>query len=110
MGLALGGLRRRSEGGLSVFAAVFLVVPLVAAYLPQSINGFAPYLPSNAGGTIWGGREAVRRASARPVDRIRGPVRLRGRADRRSRLAPAQPRRLCTPKDDRKHVCPSDND
>src|SRR5260370_19181352 len=98
MGLALGGLRRRSEGGLWVLAAVFLVVPLVAAYLPQSINGFAPYLPSNAGGTIWGGREAVRRASARPVDRIRGPVRLRGRADRRSRLAPAPPRRLSTPK------------
>ena len=36
------------------FAAVFLVVPLVAAYLPQSIKGFAPYLPSNAGGDIWG--------------------------------------------------------
>jgi hypothetical protein len=26
----------------------------VAAYLPQRIKGFAPYLPSNAGGTIWG--------------------------------------------------------
>ena len=34
--------------------AVFLVVPLVAAYLPQGIKGFVPYLPSNAGGTIWG--------------------------------------------------------
>jgi ABC-type transport system involved in multi-copper enzyme maturation permease subunit len=33
---------------------VFLVVPLVAAYLPASITGFAPYLPSNAGGVLWG--------------------------------------------------------
>ena len=23
-------------------------------YLPQRIKGFAPYLPSNAAGTIWG--------------------------------------------------------
>ncbi|HEV2252942.1 MAG TPA: hypothetical protein VGS06_07080 [Streptosporangiaceae bacterium] len=54
IGLALGALLRRTAAGLSVFAAVFLVVPLVAAYLPQSIKGFAPYLPSNAGGTVWG--------------------------------------------------------
>ena len=54
IGLALGALLRRTAAGLSVFAAVFLVVPLVAAYLPQSIKGFAPYLPSNAGGDIWG--------------------------------------------------------
>ena len=56
IGLALGALLRRTAAGLSVFAAVFLVVPLVAAYLPQSIKGFAPYLPSNAGGTL-GGRK-----------------------------------------------------
>ena len=54
IGLALGALLRRTAAGLSVFAAVFLVVPLVAAYLPSSIKGFAPYLPSNAGGDIWG--------------------------------------------------------
>ena len=54
IGLALGALLRRTAAGLSVFAAVFLVVPLVAAYLPHSIKGFAPYLPSNAGGDIWG--------------------------------------------------------
>ncbi len=53
-GVALGALLRRTAAGLSVFAAVFLVVPLVATYLPQNIKGFAPYLPSNAGGTIWG--------------------------------------------------------
>ena len=54
IGLALGALLRRTAAGLSVFAALFLVVPLVAAYLPDSIKGFAPYLPSNAGGDIWG--------------------------------------------------------
>ena len=54
IGVALGALLRRTAAGLSVFAAAFLVVPLVAAYLPASIKGFAPYLPSNAGGDIWG--------------------------------------------------------
>jgi ABC-2 type transport system permease protein len=52
--VALGALLRRTAAGLSVFAAVFLVVPLVAAYLPQGIKGLAPWLPSNAGGSIWG--------------------------------------------------------
>ena len=48
---------RASDGrvtGLSVSAAVFFVVPIVAAYLPHSITGFVPYLPSNAGGALWG--------------------------------------------------------
>jgi ABC-2 type transport system permease protein len=54
IGLTLGGLLRRTAAGLSVFAAVFLVIPLVTAYLPPSIKGFAPYLPSNAGGDVWG--------------------------------------------------------
>jgi ABC-2 type transport system permease protein len=54
IGLALGALLRRTAAGLAVFAAVFLVVPLVVTYLPASIKGFAPYLPSDAGGTIWG--------------------------------------------------------
>ena len=54
IGLALGALIRRTAAGLSVFAAVFFVVPIVAAYLPHSITGFVPYLPSNAGGAVWG--------------------------------------------------------
>ena len=54
IGLALGALLRRTAAGLSVFAAVFFVVPIVAAYLPHSITGFVPYLPSNAGGALWG--------------------------------------------------------
>jgi len=52
--LALGALLRKTAAGLSVFAAVFFVVPIVVAALPRTITGFAPYLPSNAGGALWG--------------------------------------------------------
>ena len=54
IGLALGALLRKTAAGLSVFAAVFFVLPVVAGALPPSITGFAPYLPSNAGGALWG--------------------------------------------------------
>ena len=54
IGLALGALLRKTAAGLSAFAAVFFVVPIVVGALPQNIRGFAPYLPSNAGGTLWG--------------------------------------------------------
>ncbi len=52
--LALGALFRKTAAGLSVFAAVFFVIPIVVAVLPHNITGFAPYLPSNAGGALWG--------------------------------------------------------
>jgi ABC-2 type transport system permease protein len=54
IGLALGALLRRTAAGLAAFATMFLVLPIVAANLPASIKGFAPYLPSNAGEDIWG--------------------------------------------------------
>jgi ABC-type transport system involved in multi-copper enzyme maturation permease subunit len=54
IGLALGALLRKTAAGLSVFAAVFFVIPVVAGALPHNITGFAPYLPSNAGGVLWG--------------------------------------------------------
>ena len=54
IGLALGALLRKTAAGLSVFAAVFFVIPIVVGALPHSITGFAPYLPSNAGGSLWG--------------------------------------------------------
>jgi ABC-2 type transport system permease protein len=54
IGLALGALLRRTAAGLAVFAGVFFVAPIVTSYLPHSIKGFAPYLPSNAGGDLWG--------------------------------------------------------
>ena len=52
--LALGSLLRKTAAGLSVFAAVFFVIPIVVNALPHKITAFAPYLPSNAGGTLWG--------------------------------------------------------
>jgi ABC-2 type transport system permease protein len=54
IGLALGALLRNTAAGLSVFAAVFFVAPIVVGALPHKITGFAPYLPSNAGGALWG--------------------------------------------------------
>jgi ABC-2 type transport system permease protein len=54
IGLALGALFRKTAAGLSVFAAVFFVIPIVVGVLPHKITGFAPYLPSNAGGALWG--------------------------------------------------------
>jgi ABC-2 type transport system permease protein len=54
IGLALGALLRKTAAGLSVFAAVFFVIPVIVPALPHSITGFAPYLPSNAGGELWG--------------------------------------------------------
>lgn len=54
IGLALGALFRKTAAGLSVFAAVFFVIPIVVGALPQQITGFAPYLPSSAGGVLWG--------------------------------------------------------
>jgi ABC-2 type transport system permease protein len=52
--LALGALLRKTAAGLSAFAAVFFVIPIVVGALPHSIKGLAPYLPSNAGGDLWG--------------------------------------------------------
>jgi ABC-2 type transport system permease protein len=52
--LALGALLRKTAAGLSVFAAVFFVIPIVVGVLPHKITGFAAYLPSNAGGALWG--------------------------------------------------------
>jgi ABC-2 type transport system permease protein len=54
IGLALGALLRKTPAALSVFAAVFFVIPVVVGALPHNITGFAPYLPSNAGGALWG--------------------------------------------------------
>jgi ABC-2 type transport system permease protein len=54
IGLALGALLRKTAAGLSAFAGLFFVIPIVAGTLPHSITGFEPYLPSNAGGALWG--------------------------------------------------------
>jgi ABC-2 type transport system permease protein len=54
IGLALGALLRKTAASLSVFAAVFFVIPIIVAVLPHKITGFALYLPTNAGGALWG--------------------------------------------------------
>jgi len=60
IGLALGALLRHTAAGITTFAAVFFVIPLLATLLPASISDHVtPYLPSNAGGAIWGGAAYV---------------------------------------------------
>jgi ABC-type transport system involved in multi-copper enzyme maturation permease subunit len=56
IGLAMGALLRNTAAAIATFAAVFFVIPLLAGMLPASIrNHLAQYLPSNAGGVVWGG-------------------------------------------------------
>jgi ABC-2 type transport system permease protein len=63
IGVALGALLRNTAAGIATFAAVFFVIPPLAGLLPASIsNHLAPYLPSNAGGVIWGGAANVHNA------------------------------------------------
>jgi len=60
IGLALGALLRHTAAGIATFAAVFFVLPLLATLLPASIGDhLAQYLPSNAGGVLWGGAAYV---------------------------------------------------
>ena len=54
IGVALGALLKKTAAGISAFAALFLVAPVVATYLPHSIATVASYLPSSAGGALWG--------------------------------------------------------
>jgi len=56
IGVALGALFRNTAAAISTFTAVFLVIPQLAGLLPSSVRGdLAPYLPSNAGSSLWGG-------------------------------------------------------
>jgi ABC-2 type transport system permease protein len=60
IGVALGALLRNTAAGITIFTAVFFVIPLLATLLPASISDhLAQYLPSNAGGVIWGGAAFV---------------------------------------------------
>src|SRR6516162_877603 len=65
IGLALGVLLRNTAAGIATFAAVFFVIPLLAALLPASISDhLAQYMPSNAGSVICGGAAYVPNALA----------------------------------------------
>ena len=96
IGLALGALLRKTAAGLSVFAAVFFVDADRRGGPPAQITGFAPYLPSNAGGALWG-QSAT---SAHALSPWAGFAVLCGYAvvlTAPGRLAAAPPRRLSDP-------------
>lgn len=59
IGVALGALLRNTAAAISVFTGLFFVVPILASMLPASISDHVnKYLPSNAGGPIYGGASA----------------------------------------------------
>jgi ABC-type transport system involved in multi-copper enzyme maturation permease subunit len=63
MGVALGALLRNAAAGISVFVAVFFVIPPLTGLLPSSVsNHLTQYLPSNAGEVLWGGTHSVQNA------------------------------------------------
>ncbi|OKI61844.1 hypothetical protein [Micromonospora sp. CB01531] len=54
LGVALGALVRSAAGGISILAAVLLLVPLLSDLLPDSLrDDISPYLPGNAGGSMF---------------------------------------------------------
>jgi ABC-2 type transport system permease protein len=53
LGVALGMLIRSSAGAIAVLASLLLIVPGLAALLPDAIaDAITPYLPSNAGSAV----------------------------------------------------------
>jgi ABC-2 type transport system permease protein len=53
LGVALGMLIRSSAGAIAILAGLLLIVPGLAALLPDSIaETITPYLPSNAGSAV----------------------------------------------------------
>jgi ABC-type transport system involved in multi-copper enzyme maturation permease subunit len=63
IGVALGTLFRNTAAGIATFAGAFFVIPPLAGLLPSSVsNHLTPYLPSNAGGALWGGAADVHNA------------------------------------------------
>jgi ABC-2 type transport system permease protein len=60
IGVTLGALFRNTAAAIATFAGVFFVIPPLAGLLPYSVSShLTPYLPSNAGGVLWGGAQNV---------------------------------------------------
>ncbi|MCW2544056.1 MAG: putative transporter transrane protein [Frankiales bacterium] len=56
IGVAIGALIRNSAGGISAFVGLFFLAPPLSMLLPSSMSdAITPYLPSNAGGALYGG-------------------------------------------------------
>jgi ABC-2 type transport system permease protein len=63
IGVALGALLRSTAAGISAIAAVFFVLPPLTNLLPASISDhLTQYLPSYAGGALWGSTTGVQNA------------------------------------------------
>lgn len=63
IGIALGSLLRNTAAGISTYIGVFIVLPLIAQAVPASISThILQYLPSNAGGVMFGGADGVANA------------------------------------------------
>lgn len=60
VGVALGALLRNTAAGISTFVGLFFVVPPLTMLLPSSwTSHFVQYLPSNAGGALFGDTRGV---------------------------------------------------
>jgi ABC-type transport system involved in multi-copper enzyme maturation permease subunit len=56
IGMAIGALLRNSAGAISAFVGLFFMAPPLSMLLPTSVqDSLTPYLPSNAGGALYGG-------------------------------------------------------
>jgi len=65
IGVALGALLRSTAGGISALVGTFMLVPLLTSLLPSSWRtDISPYLPSNAGESIYSLHHAAGSLSA----------------------------------------------
>ena len=55
LSLGLGALLRKTAGAISAVVGILFVLPVLASFLPSSLEGIQKYLPSNAGQIIVGG-------------------------------------------------------
>jgi ABC-2 type transport system permease protein len=63
IGVALGTILRSTAAGISTFVGVFFVIPPLTELLPTSVrDNLTQYLPSNAGGVLYGGTHDLHNA------------------------------------------------
>jgi ABC-2 type transport system permease protein len=56
IGVAIGALLRNTAAGISAFVGAFFVIPPLTMLLPNSVsNHITPYMPPNAGGSMYNG-------------------------------------------------------
>jgi ABC-2 type transport system permease protein len=63
IGVAVGAILRSTAAGISTFVGVFFVIPPLTELLPSSVkDNLTQYLPSNAGGVLYGGTRDLHNA------------------------------------------------